>query len=278
MTRAILLIAFLIGPARPASSQAPPRDLNKAGDERHIAAPAVTLSKASVEPRPIQLSIIDGTDIRFARVSTADGLSQTKVGQIVQDDQGFMWFGTQYGLNRYDGYTFKVFIHDPGNPNSLNGVFIRSLFKDREGTLWVGCDQFVNKFDPATETFTRYPVPFVTHISQDGAGMLWLATTTGLYGLDRATGRIRHYSHDPNDPSSLSGNDITMSGEDKGGRFWVANTKGLDEFDRRTGKVTLRIPLPGVGGFRFTRIDSAYSGSLTSPATLWLYLTGRRTR
>jgi ligand-binding sensor domain-containing protein/signal transduction histidine kinase len=257
MTRAILFIAFLMLSARGASSQPTPHDLNKAVDKRHITAPAGTLPQASVDPRPIQLSIIDGTDIRFARVSTADGLSQTKVGQIVQDDQGFMWFGTQYGLNRYDGYTFKVFIHDPGNPNSLNGVYIRSLFKDRDGTLWVGCDQFVNKFDPATETITRYPVPFVSHISQDSAGMLWLATSTGLYGLDRATGQIRHYSHDPNDPSSLSANDITSSGEDKAGRFWVANTKGLDELDRRTGKVTLHIPLPG-DSWRFSFYEDRF--------------------
>jgi ligand-binding sensor domain-containing protein/signal transduction histidine kinase len=243
MTRVIPFIAFLILTARGASSQVAPRGLTTTV--------AGTVAKASVDPRPIQLSIVEGTDIRFARISTADGLSQTKVGQIVQDDQGFMWFGTQYGLNRYDGYTFKVFIHDPGNPNSLNGVYIRSLFKDRDGTLWVGCDQFVNKFDPATEAFTRYPVPFVSHISQDGAGMLWLATSTGLYGLDRATGRIRHYSHDPSDPSSLSGSDITMTGEDKGGRFWVANTKGLDEFDRGTGKATLHFPLPGDARFSF---------------------------
>ena len=238
------------------------------------------LPQAHVEPRTIILPVVDGTDIRFARISTADGLSQTKVDRIVQDDQGFMWFGTQYGLNRYDGYNFKVFAHDPGNPNSLSGVYIRALFKDRDGTLWVGCDQFVNKFDPETETFTRYPVPFVSHISQDSAGMLWLATSTGLYGLDPATGRIRRYSHDPNDPSSLGSNVITMSGEDKAGRFWVANTAGLDEFDRRTGKVTLHIPLPEafLGGFHFTRIASVHSGSLTSPATRWLCLTGRRTR
>jgi ligand-binding sensor domain-containing protein/two-component sensor histidine kinase len=254
MTGAILFFAFLMLSARGARSQATTRDLNKAVDKRHITAPAGTVPR---DPRPVQLPLIEGTDIRFARISTADGLSQTKVSQIVQDDQGFMWFGTQYGLNRYDGYTFKVFIHDPGDPNSLNGVYIRSLFKDRDGTLWVGCDQFFNKFDPATETFTRYPVPFVTHISQDSAGMLWLATSTGLYGLDRATGQIRHYSHDPNDPSSLSGSDITWSGEDKGGRFWVANTKGLDEFDRRTGKVTLHIPLPG-DSWRFSLYEDRF--------------------
>lgn len=200
--------------------------------------------QAHVDPHTVTLPVVDGRDIRFARISSADGLSQTKVDRIVQDDQGFMWFGTQYGLNRYDGYNFKVFAHDPGDPNSVSGVYIRALFKDRDGTLWVGCDLFINKFDPKTETFTRYPVPFVNHVSQDSAGVLWLATSRGLYALDPATGRIHRYSHDPNDASSIGSNVISMSGEDKAGRFWVANTGGLDEFDRRTGKVTLHIPLP----------------------------------
>ena len=150
-----------------------------------------------------------------------------------------MWFGTQYGLNRYDGYSFKIFVNDPRNPNSLNGVFVDALFKDRDGALWVGCDQFLNKFEPATETFTRYPVPYANHVSQDAAGTLWLATPTGLYKLNPATGQIRQYSHDPNDPLSLSSNNVKSSGEDKEGKFWVANSEGLDEFDRRTGKVTL---------------------------------------
>ncbi len=210
-------------------------------DHRRITPRAIP--QARVDPRPVRLPVIDGTDIRFARLSTADGLSQTRVAQIVQDDQGFMWFGTQYGLNRYDGYNFKVFVHDPERTDSLSGVYIYSLFKDRSGTLWVGCDQFLNRFEPATETFTRYPVQSVIHISQDSAGMLWLATGKGLYSLDPAAGRISQFSHDPEDPSSLSSSDIKSSGEDKTGRFWVANGEGLDEFDRKTGKVTLHIPL-----------------------------------
>ena len=117
--------------------------------------------QAQVEPRTITLPVIDGKDLRFTRLSTDEGLSQTKVSQVAQDDQGFMWFATQYGLNRYDGNNFKLFVHDPGNPNSLSGGNITSLFKDRDGALWVGCDQFLNKFNRATETFTRYPVPFV---------------------------------------------------------------------------------------------------------------------
>ena len=75
--------------------------------------------QAHVDPHTIILPVVDGKDIRFTRLSTEDGLSQTMVSQIVQDDQGFMWFGSQYGLNRYDGYKFKVFKHEPGVPNSL---------------------------------------------------------------------------------------------------------------------------------------------------------------
>ena len=115
-------------------------------------------------------------DIRFTRLSTEDGLSQTRVSQIVQDDQGFMWFGSQYGLNRYDGYKFKVFKHEAGKRNTLSGVFIYSLFKDRSGSLWIGCEEFLDKFDPVTDTFTHYRIDTadaqgetvpVTNISQD---------------------------------------------------------------------------------------------------------------
>jgi ligand-binding sensor domain-containing protein/signal transduction histidine kinase len=235
----VLLLSILASAVSPARA-----------DDRPITANKVPV--AQVDPRPIKLPVIDGNDIRFKRLSTAEGLSQTRVANIVQDDQGFMWFGTQYGLNRYDGYKFKVFKHDPGRPNSLSGVYIYSLFKDRSGTLWIGCDQFLDRFDPTTETFTHYRVDTqdpkalavtVFHISQDRAGMLWLATGKGLRRLDPATGRITHYLHDPNDPSSLSSNDVKSTGEDKIGTFWVATGEGLDAFDRDTGKVALHIPL-----------------------------------
>jgi ligand-binding sensor domain-containing protein len=168
-----------------------------------------------VDPRPITLPLVDGKGIRFTRLSTDEGLSQTRVIQIVQDDQGFMWFGSQYGIDRYDGYEFKVFKHEPGRTNSLSGVFISSLFKDRSGSLWVGCDEFLDKFDPVTETFTHYRIDTggargetvpVTHISQDRAGMLWLSTLRGLFRFDPSTGQTIRYRHDPNNPFSLSSN------------------------------------------------------------------------
>ena len=199
--------------------------------------------QAKLQPGQIRLPIIDGTDIRFMRFDTIESPAKSNAGPIVQDNQGFIWFGTPYGLNRFDGYNFRVFTRDPRNPRSISGSLATALFKDRTGTLWVGCNQFLNRFDSETENFTQYPVPYVFHMTQDAGGTLWLSTPAGLYALDPKSGNIRRYSHHPNDPESLSSNDIKSTGEDKEGGFWVATSEGLDSFDRRTGKVTFHIPV-----------------------------------
>ena len=197
----------------------------------------------------------DGEDIRFSHVSTKEGLSQTRVAQIVQDNEGFLWFGTQYGLDRYDGYNFKVFVHDPTRENSLSCAFVYSLLKDRDGTLWVGCDNDVDRFDKLSETFTHYRIAkevseglpvTVWGISQDHTGALWLSTGRGLYRLDPATGRITQYAHDPLNSSSLSSNDVKSAGEDSSHRLWIADGDNLEEFDRAEGKVLQRVPLTGL--------------------------------
>jgi PAS domain S-box-containing protein len=240
-----LLCATTLGMAQDGAGRLDNRPVN----------PAVNFGvvrQAHVDPHIMTVPVVDAQGIRFTRLSTDEGLSQTKVSQIVQDDQGFMWFGSQYGLNRYDGYKFKVFKHEPGVANSLSGVYVYSLFKDRSGTLWVGCDEFLDRFDPVTETFTHYRIDTeaaqgetvpVTHISQDHRGMLWLATSRGLYSFDPSTGRTIRYRHDPNDPFSLSSDEIKASGEDRTGTFWVGTSEGLDAFNRDTEKVTLHVPL-----------------------------------
>jgi signal transduction histidine kinase/ligand-binding sensor domain-containing protein len=201
----------------------------------------------------VNIPVVEGGSARFTRVSTAEGLSQIRVSQIVQDDRGFIWFGTQYGIDRYDGYEFKVFVHEPGRVNSLAGAYIYSLYKDRSGMLWIGCNRILDRFDPRTETFTHYQIETdevanlgstVVHISQDRNGLLWLATATGLHRLDPSTGKIIHYRHSADNPEGLSTNDITWSGEDRHGDFWVGTADGLDKFDRATGKVLLHIPMP----------------------------------
>jgi ligand-binding sensor domain-containing protein/signal transduction histidine kinase len=208
--------------------------------------------QARVNPRPVRLPVADASDIRFVHLSTTQGLSQSRVQQIVQDDKGFIWFGTQYGLDRYDGYKFKVFTHDSERANSLGGVFIHSLFKDRSGFLWIGSDQALDRFEPKTESFTHYRLQApgleviqgaVLHINQDQEGAIWLATGAGLFRLDPTTGTMRLFQHDPSDPYSLTNSDVKSTLEDRHHRFWVADRSGLDEFDRRTGKISLHVPL-----------------------------------
>lgn len=221
---------------------------------RTVAVPAGGLSvsagpveQARLEPAIVRVPAVDRRDVSFTRLSVDQGLSQTRVAHIVQDEQGFIWFGTQHGLNRFDGYKFKVFTNEPGRPGSLGGVFVYSLFKDKVGAVWVGTDQSFDKYDSASETFTHYRIDsrgsVVIHISQDSAGLLWLATSNGLFRLDPVTGNVRHFGHDARDAFSLPSDDVKSSGEDRRGAFWVATSEGLDTFDRSTGQVTFHIPL-----------------------------------
>ena len=217
------------------------------GDSRTVSPTMTQQSHSGLAP--IRVPVVDGNDLRFSRLSTARGLSQTRVPQIVEDNQGFIWFGTQYGLDRFDGYEYKVFAHDPARENSLSCVYIHSLFKDRSGTLWVGCDSFLDRFDSVTETFTHYqiapPAPgqvvnAVDQISQDRTGLLWLSTGKGLFRLNPETGQVKHYGHDSTNSFSLGNNQVKCTLEDSSGRFWVIDGDDLEEFDRKSEKVLLR--------------------------------------
>lgn len=216
--------------------------------------------QARVDPIVVRLPTVEAGLLQYTRLSTADGLSHTRVAHIIQGSQGYMWLGTQYGLNRYDGYEFKVFVHDPRRKDSLAGTFVTALFKDREGTIWVACSQVLDRFDERTESFIHYRIgsgdaktgdATVVGISQDLSGFLWLATGRGLHRMDPATGAVTHFYHDEADPYSLSTNDIKWTGEDRSGQFWVGTAEGLDKLDRTTGRVLFHVPLPDGVGIRF---------------------------
>ncbi|MCP5049890.1 MAG: histidine kinase, partial [bacterium] len=96
-------------------------------------------------------------NIRFQHLSLEHDLSQASVLCILQDSQGFMWFGTQDGLNKYDGYRFTVYRHNPGDRASLSANYIWSIFEDSTGNLWIGTNGGgLNQFDRSSDTFTRY--------------------------------------------------------------------------------------------------------------------------
>jgi DNA-binding NarL/FixJ family response regulator len=189
-------------------------------------------------------------------------LSQFRVDAVAQDKLGFIWFGTQYGLNRYDGYKSKVFKHEPGHPESLSCVYVRSIFVDHGGTLWVGCAKFLDRFVPATETFTHYRIGTETsdqqsapieRIREDRAGALWLATDRGLYRFDPATAGNARLIYAPRVPTSVAEGRINEAEEDREGRFWVAEAsngrEAIEMFRTYRPDVTLMdLQMPEMSG------------------------------
>jgi ligand-binding sensor domain-containing protein len=217
-----------------------------------VRGPVGAIPQPRVAPEVIHIPVVEGSGLSFRRLSTADGLSQTRVDRIVQDDRGFIWFGSQYGLNRFDGYEFKVFAHDPRSANSLSGTYVTALFKDHAGALWVGCNRFLDRFDPRTETFTSFgSFPgAVVHISQDRNDTLWLATESGLYNLDPVTRKMIRFGHSPDVTAGLPSDVVTWTGYDRSGGFWVGTSEGLEKFDPATGRVTYHVPIGNGVPFR----------------------------
>ncbi len=181
---------------------------------------------------------------RFENISTEQGLSGSGVACIYQDRQGFMWFGTTDGLNRFDGYQFKVYIHDPRDPASLSENSVTCIHESGDGKLWFGTKGGgLNRFDPSTERFVHFrhdpndPHSLshdeVRAIREDRNGYLWIGTSGGL--AKHEPGVSEHfvrYENDPKEAGSLSHDSILTIFKDRTGVLWIGTDGGgLNEFD-----------------------------------------------
>jgi len=187
--------------------------------------------------------------VRFDRITVEDGLSQNAVLTILQDQKGFMWFGTEDGLNKFDGYQFSIYKNDPEDPTTIIDNLVSKLYEDKNGNLWIGTRSGLDRYDRVSGEFTHYQddpdVPnslsgtWVVTLHEDRDGFLWLGTDDGgLNQLDPQTGTFTHYLHDPNDPGSLSSDSVRVILEDQKGNLWVGTRDGLNRFDRATGTFT----------------------------------------
>ena len=193
-----------------------------------------------------------GEQVRFENLTSEDGLSSNRVTSILRDNRGFMWFGTFDGLNRYDGYEFKVYRHDASDEYSLSANLVVTLYQDREGLIWVGTSGGgLNRYDPTTEQFIHYQhdpsdlnslsSTTVLSIYEDRQGTLWVGTDSGgLNRYDPTTGGFVRYQNDPEDPFSLSNDTIWAISEDKQGTLWVGTEGGgLNRMNRENGQFTI---------------------------------------
>ncbi|WP_423146570.1 two-component regulator propeller domain-containing protein [Rubrolithibacter danxiaensis] len=185
-------------------------------------------------------------ELKFKHLTTDDGLSQNSVSCILKDKWGYLWFGTQEGLNKYDGYKFTVYRHTRKNKNSLPVNDITCLEQDTAGNLWVGtAGGGLSFYNRSSKLFSNLAVNrkqtrglnsnWITRVLLDkDANALWIATDKGLGNLDLKTRKIVNYTSSSKDSSTLSSNNVNAILRDARGNIWVGTDKGLDLFNKKT--------------------------------------------
>ena len=170
-----------------------------------------------------------------------DGLSQTSVNCVIQDSRGFIWVGTQSGLNKYDGYKFINYKNQPNDTNSISNNYIYSICEDKDGNIWIGTKDGLNKYDYNENKFYKFFVDSdikeiddnrIFSVMLDSKGDIWFKTISHLSCLNTEDYSVRHYRHYNNIFSLISDNSIFSIIEDKDGNIWFGTEDGLNFFDR----------------------------------------------
>ncbi len=179
-----------------------------------------------------------GQQILFRNYSVKEGLCSNTVWTIAQDDNGYMWFGTRNGLNRFDGYKFTTYKFHENDPHSLGDNFVHKIFRYDKKTLWIGTEKGLYSLDLETELFTPLSLAAndcVFDIIRDSRRQLWIATrSNGIYGYDTATKKSNNFKAGSGN-KGLSANQVRALQEDADGRICIGTFgEGIDVFDPAT--------------------------------------------
>jgi PAS domain S-box-containing protein len=182
-----------------------------------------------------------GREYKIEQITPKQGLSQSTVNCIIQDKYGFMWFGTQDGLNKYDGYDFTVFKPRRNATGSISNNVIRIIYEDSYGYLWAGTENGLNRYDHGTEKFTCYCINnkdtagigcnIILSIIEDSKMQLWIGTKGGgLYKYNREEDRFNTFY---NEYSPGSNQIYSIIEDNLNNDFLLAGTtQGLYKFDK----------------------------------------------
>jgi ligand-binding sensor domain-containing protein len=193
-----------------------------------------------LQPFFLFLEAQNAKKIKFHRLPA--GISNNLVSNIFQDKKGFMWFGTSNGLNRFDGYSFKVYEHNPLDTNSITNTTIRYIFEDKQENLWICTDGGgFSFFDQKTEKFINYrdnkkrpSSSAVEMVMQDKQDLFWFALSDGLNSFNAQTQTFEYFTQKQ---TNYQGGRATGIYEDEDGYIWLTTTEqGLARFDKKTKK------------------------------------------
>lgn len=225
------------------------------------------------------------TQLQFTHVDMSDGLSHNQVNCILKDSTGFMWFGTLSGLNRYDGYSFKIFRHEMEDSTSLSDNFISGIFELPDGKLWINTRNGSDIYNPSREIFNRNFQAYLDSLSlpptSDGISKVvkdkkdnywFIYVQEGLYRYNPQSKKHSHLQYYPNNPESLSNNDVADMAIDHAENIWVIQGNGiLEKIDPQTLQVVYRNDslLQMNNG-----VSLPYKTFIDNQNDLWIYVVG----
>lgn len=181
-------------------------------------------------------------EFQFNHISTSEGLSQSSVIDIHQDQFGQMWFGTRDGLNKYNGNSFTVYRNIPDDKNSISNNDILSIIEDKEGFIWIGTYNGLNKYDPKKDLFTNYfhsnepnslSNNIIRTIKEMSNGEIWVGTSSGLSVYDKKTDSFTNIYNNKENNKSISGNNVFSILETKNNAIWIGTDSGLSNLVNR---------------------------------------------
>ncbi len=188
---------------------------------------------------------------RFQNYSVDDGLSQSYVTSIIQDKTGYLWFGTADGLNRFDGYTFKVFKRNPADSNTFNGRLIHALLCDNQNRIWIGTRGGLNIYSPVTKKFRhvtagssqklKLPNDYVYALHQTADSSIFIGTGNGVV-VYKPRGDSAYIVLSQNSGMETP---ITSFTEESDGTVWFGGLGAVYRFDRATKGIKVYL-LPGM--------------------------------
>jgi ligand-binding sensor domain-containing protein/signal transduction histidine kinase len=215
-----------------------------------ILASALTLLLGIMNIYPNQIP-----EYKVEHVSLEEGISNNMIFSICQDSKGFIWYGTMFGLVRYDGVNYKTIRNNPADSNSISNDDVISICEDKSGYLWIGTySGGLNRYDPGSGKFKRFIYSpenpgaissnTVWKILQDRSGVMWFGTEGG--GLCKYENEhFTSYKRDSLNPSSIGGNRIFSLIEDSEGNIWAGTAGGgLSRYNRQSNYFTRYTPNP----------------------------------
>lgn len=227
------------------------------------------------------IAVAQNNQFQFSHLDISTGLSHNNVTSIFKDDKGFIWFGTLSGLNRYDGYKFKVYKHELNDSTSLDDDYIVSILRGPYGKLWIETRNGYNIYDPVTEKFGHditgflhtigIPDRLLTTIKEDKDGNFWfLHVSQGLFKYNPSTKKTVRLTHMDADTSSISNNSVSDLAQDSKGNIWLAYRSGnLERMNPKTLKITYRsrifAKVPG-------ELNSSYKIYIDKQDDIWAYV------